>query len=64
MSVHSICPVRDQASTYFRHVNFCLIVVGRFRSRVFFSCAQLSWDVVGSFLGYFTRKKTPAITMG
>jgi hypothetical protein len=64
MSVHSICPARYQASTYFRHVNFCLIVVGRFRSCVFFSCAQLSWDVVGSFLGHFIRKKTLAITMG
>ena len=64
MSVHSICPARYQASTYFRYVNFCLIVVGRFRSCVFFSCAQLSWAVVGSFLGIFSTKKYRYLTIG
>lgn len=63
MSVHSICPVQYQTATSVRFDNFCLIVVGRFRGSVFFSCTQLSWDVVGSFLGYFLCKKYPSITV-
>ena len=64
MSVHSICPVQYQTATSVRFDNFCLIVVGRFRGSVFFSCTQLSWDVVGSFLRSFANGESPMNTGG
>jgi hypothetical protein len=64
MAVHSICPVQYQTATSAGRVNFCLIVVGLFRSCVLFSCTQLSWAVVGSFLGIFSTKKYRYLTIG
>lgn len=64
MSVHSICPAQYQTAISASRVNFCLIVVGLFRSCVLFSCTQLAWVVVGSFLGIFSTQKYRYLTGG
>ena len=62
MAVHSICPARYQTNKSIDQANFCLIVVGLFGNCFSFSCAHLSWDIVGSFLGLRPEKNIPAIT--
>jgi len=62
MSVHSICPVRYNASKTVDRGNFCLIVVGLFGNCFSFSCAHLVWDPVGNFLGLRSEKNIPVIT--
>lgn len=64
MAVHSICPRQYQMAGSAGFVNFCLIAVGRFGSCFSFSCNDLSWDVVGSFLRSFANGESPMNTGG
>jgi hypothetical protein len=62
MAVHSICCARYKSTIDVDIEYFCLKAVVLFRSCVFFSCTQLPWSLVGSFLGDFYRSGKPIET--
>jgi glycopeptide antibiotics resistance protein len=63
MSVHSIFLALFKEAFNERNNYFCLRVVGGFLFSFCFSCTQYSWDVVRSFLRYFSTRKKPINTM-
>lgn len=64
MAVLLIRPAQYQTASSAGFVNFCLIAVGRFGSCFSFSCNELSWDAVGSFLRLISLEESSMNTGG
>lgn len=62
MAVRSIYSGQYQTAGPADFVIFCLFAVGRLGSYFFFSCNEMSWDAVRSFLRLFFDRKYPMNT--